>query len=70
MSDVNVWGDIKFGAVWKARTSFSHALVDEHVFSTWNYGRVVCVGDSVVKVRSLPIVKDDLQAYKLMLWQL
>jgi FAD dependent monooxygenase len=70
LSDVNVWGDIKFGAVWKARTSFSHALVDEHVFSTWNYGRVVCVGDSVVKVRILPIVKDDLQAYKLMLWQL
>jgi FAD dependent monooxygenase len=70
MSDVNVWGDIKFGVVWKARTSFSHALVDEHVFSTWSYGRVVCVGDSVVKVRILPIVKDDLQAYKLMLWQL
>jgi FAD dependent monooxygenase len=50
LSGVNVWGDINFGAVRKARTSFSHALVDEHVFSTWNSGRVVCVGDSVVKV--------------------
>jgi FAD dependent monooxygenase len=50
LSGMNVWGDINFGLVFEARTSFSHALVDEHVFSTWNAGRVVCVGDGVVKV--------------------
>ncbi|KAJ0421154.1 hypothetical protein BJY00DRAFT_323394 [Aspergillus carlsbadensis] len=50
LSGVQVWGGITFGAVFQARTSFSHALVDEHVFSTWNAGRVVCLGDSVVKI--------------------
>lgn len=50
LADVPVWGDVTFGAIWKARTSISHALVEENVFKTWNYGRIVCIGDSVIKV--------------------
>ncbi|KAL2850175.1 hypothetical protein BJY01DRAFT_245640 [Aspergillus pseudoustus] len=48
--DMPVWGDVTFGAIWMSRTSFSHALLQENVFKTWNCGRIVCVGDSVVKV--------------------
>ncbi|GLA65891.1 hypothetical protein AtubIFM54640_008091 [Aspergillus tubingensis] len=40
LADVPVWGDVTFGAIWKARTSISHALVEENVFKTWNYGRI------------------------------
>jgi hypothetical protein len=52
-----VCGVIIFSMIWKSRTSSFHALVEENVFKTWNCGRIVCNGNSVIKVHKfLPIM--------------
>ncbi|KAL4914357.1 hypothetical protein BDW62DRAFT_204624 [Aspergillus aurantiobrunneus] len=49
LESVQIWEGVRFGAVFKARTSLSTALVEENVFQTWYHGRIVCIGDSVNK---------------------
>lgn len=50
-ADVPVWEGIRFADIWKERQTFNMTVLQESVFETWSHGRVVCVGDSIHKVR-------------------
>ncbi|KAL4778878.1 hypothetical protein BJX76DRAFT_352253 [Aspergillus varians] len=49
LESVQIWEEVRFGAIFETRTSFSTALVEENVFRPWHYGRIVCIGDSINK---------------------
>lgn len=55
LADSPVWGDIKFGDVWKQRTTFTCVPLEEHMFKKWHHQRIICVGDSVSKVIPPPL---------------
>lgn len=42
---------ITFGDIWKHKQRYSMVAMEEGVFQTWNSERMVCIGDSVLKVR-------------------
>jgi FAD dependent monooxygenase len=50
LRDVVIYQDITFGAIWDSRETASMTALEENVFQTWHYGRMVLIGDSVHKV--------------------
>lgn len=48
---VPVWKSVQFGHVWERRQTFNMTALQESVFETWSGHRLVCVGDSIHKVR-------------------
>ncbi|KAK2877272.1 hypothetical protein FQN49_001277 [Arthroderma sp. PD_2] len=50
VSEFPIWEDVKFGDIWKQRGSFTMHALEEYLFHTWHYGRMVCIGDSVSKM--------------------
>lgn len=46
-------GNIRFGDVWQRRSVVNMSALEENVFQTWSFGRLVCIGDSIHKVRKL-----------------
>lgn len=49
--DVPVWKHIRFGDIWEKRRVFNMLALQEGIFQTWHTGRLVCLGDSIHKVR-------------------
>jgi hypothetical protein len=46
----HIWNGVQFGDLWKRRQVIGITNLEEGVFSTWHYRRVVCIGDSMHKV--------------------
>ncbi|KAL4884275.1 hypothetical protein BJY04DRAFT_206077 [Aspergillus karnatakaensis] len=46
----HIWNGVYFGDLWKSRQVVGITNLEEGVFSTWHYGRVVCIGDSMHKM--------------------
>ncbi|KAL2819029.1 hypothetical protein BDW59DRAFT_165189 [Aspergillus cavernicola] len=46
----HIWNGIQFGDLWKRRQVVGITNLEENVFSTWHWGRVVCIGDSMHKM--------------------
>lgn len=53
-SDIKIVGDLTFGDVWGGREVFNMLSLEENVFETWVHDRIVCIGDSMHKVRNQP----------------
>lgn len=45
------WKDVSFGDLWSRRETFNMTNLEEYVLDNWHWGRIVCLGDSVHKVR-------------------
>jgi hypothetical protein len=56
LKDLHIWDNVDFGHLWQARETYSMTLLEENVFQTWHFGRIVCIGDNMHKVQSLPRV--------------
>ena len=41
---------VQFGHIWAHRETYTMTALEENVFEHWNFGRVVCFGDSMHKV--------------------
>ncbi|KAL4875878.1 hypothetical protein BJY04DRAFT_232116 [Aspergillus karnatakaensis] len=50
VADFPVWNDVTFGDLWAQRIKFALVPLEEHMYKTWSYRRIVCVGDSVSKM--------------------
>ncbi|KAK2768873.1 hypothetical protein FQN54_000733 [Arachnomyces sp. PD_36] len=50
LRDLHILRGVKFGDIWDRRTTLSMTALDEGILRTWNYGRVVCIGDSTNKM--------------------
>jgi FAD dependent monooxygenase len=48
-----VWREVLFRHIWDRREVFSMTALEENVFSTWHFGRIVCFGDSMHKVSAV-----------------
>ncbi|KAL4944973.1 hypothetical protein BDV06DRAFT_232152 [Aspergillus oleicola] len=46
----HIWNGIEFGDLWKRRQVVGITNLEENVFSTWHWGRIVCIGDSMHKM--------------------
>jgi FAD dependent monooxygenase len=46
----HIWNGLQFGEVWKKRQVFGVTNLEENVFQTWHWGRILCIGDSMHKV--------------------
>ena len=51
-SDANLLpkGSVKFGDVWKNRTSYTLVTTEEAEYKQWTWGRIACLGDSIHKM--------------------
>lgn len=52
LHDVTILGDITVGDLWRAREVASMMALEEGLFKTWHFNRIVLLGDSIHKVRS------------------
>ncbi|KAI9728826.1 MAG: hypothetical protein M1834_007213 [Cirrosporium novae-zelandiae] len=50
LQNVKVWKDVVFGDIWARKEVCSMTALEENVFQTWYYGRIVCIGDSMHKM--------------------
>lgn len=50
------WKTVTFGDVWNRREIFTMTPLEEGVFQQWSCGRIVCIGDSMHKVRRTSLV--------------
>ncbi|THC90197.1 hypothetical protein EYZ11_010341 [Aspergillus tanneri] len=50
LKERKIWKDVKFGELWDKREVVSKTALEENVFQTWNFGPVVCIGDSMHKM--------------------
>ncbi|KAL3454184.1 hypothetical protein BJX65DRAFT_317901 [Aspergillus insuetus] len=46
----HIWNGVQFGQLWKRRRVVGMTNLEEGVFSTWQCGRVICIGDSMHKM--------------------
>ncbi|KAL4863118.1 hypothetical protein BDV12DRAFT_206763 [Aspergillus spectabilis] len=46
----HIWNGVQFGDLWKRRQVVGMTNLEENVFPTWHWGRVVCIGDSMHKM--------------------
>lgn len=46
----HIWDGVVFGSLWERREVAGITNLEENVFSTWHWGRIVCIGDSMHKV--------------------
>lgn len=51
LTDKYIWNDIKFKHIWQNREAFAMTALEENIFQNWSFGRIVCIGDSMHKVR-------------------
>lgn len=51
LQDKEIWKGIFFSHIWARRKICSMVAVEENVFRHWHHGRIVCLGDSMHKVR-------------------
>ncbi|KAL2867450.1 FAD-dependent monooxygenase spyC [Aspergillus lucknowensis] len=49
-SNDHIWNGIRFGDLWKRRQSVGITNLEENIFPTWHWGRIVCIGDSMHKM--------------------
>lgn len=54
--DEPIWRETKFGDLWNRREQFAIISLEEGIVQQWNYGRIICIGDSVNKVCVLGIL--------------
>ncbi|KAL6238507.1 hypothetical protein BDW75DRAFT_237394 [Aspergillus navahoensis] len=47
-------GPVTFRDLWENTPKYSSTMLEEGHLRTWNYGRIVCVGDSVSKASQVP----------------
>lgn len=52
-----IWGKVTFADIWAGRESYWMTALEENVFEHWHVGRVVCLGDSIHKVSSIPLLR-------------
>jgi FAD dependent monooxygenase len=50
LQDVTIWREITVGDLWKTKIVVSMTGLEEGIFETWNFNRIVLLGDSVHKV--------------------
>ncbi|KAE8396411.1 hypothetical protein BDV23DRAFT_168217 [Aspergillus alliaceus] len=50
LKDLLITEKIDFGRLWLARETYSVTLLEENVFQTWHFGRIVCIGDNMHKM--------------------
>ncbi|KAJ5545480.1 FAD binding monooxygenase [Penicillium sp. DV-2018c] len=50
LKDMYIWEDIQFSQIWKRRQTYSMTPLEENIFQTWHFGRMVCIGDSMHKM--------------------
>ncbi|KAE8151568.1 hypothetical protein BDV25DRAFT_171339 [Aspergillus avenaceus] len=50
LADLAVWEEVRFGDIWEQRRTFHMTALEEGLLDRWNYGRMVCIGDSVSKI--------------------
>ncbi|PKX95412.1 FAD-dependent oxidoreductase [Aspergillus novofumigatus IBT 16806] len=48
-----IWGEVTFRDLWDRRTRHNTTVLEENVFDTWHYKRIVCIGDSIHKIRQM-----------------
>lgn len=53
LSKLSIWRDISVANLWKNRIFVSMTAMEEGLFQTWHFGRIVLLGDSVHKVSLL-----------------
>ena len=51
LAKLRIWKDVSIVDLWQAREVVSMTALEENIFKTWHYQRLVLVGDSVHKVR-------------------
>lgn len=51
LANIPVGEGVRFGRLWENRQACNMVALEEHVYRTWSFGRVVCISDSVHKVR-------------------
>ena len=50
LRDLSIWNDVKFGDLLAMTDTCAITPLEENLFQTWNYGRILCIGDSTSKV--------------------
>ncbi|KAJ6118338.1 FAD binding monooxygenase [Penicillium samsonianum] len=50
LTEMYVWGNIQFAQLWQRQEIYSMAPLEENIFRTWHFGRIVCIGDSMHKM--------------------
>ena len=59
LKGAHLWKGVAFGDVWDKREVVSMTALDENVFHTWNFDRMVCIGDSIHKVTISPNLENS-----------
>ncbi|KAL3454927.1 FAD/NAD(P)-binding domain-containing protein [Aspergillus heterothallicus] len=49
-ADDIVWDEVTFGDLWDRRIRHNTTILEENVFDTWHYRRMICIGDSIHKM--------------------
>ncbi|KAI0836659.1 FAD binding domain-containing protein [Hypoxylon sp. FL0890] len=44
-----IWKGVTFGDIWEKKETSSLTVLDEFLYRTWSWGRIVCLGDSIHK---------------------
>ncbi|OQD69870.1 hypothetical protein PENPOL_c002G07909 [Penicillium polonicum] len=50
LRDLPIWNDVKFGDLLTLTEVCAMTPLEENLFQTWNYGRILCIGDSISKL--------------------
>lgn len=66
LQNVTILDDISVGDLWKTREVASMTALEEGLFETWHFNRIVLLGDSIHKVGSIPLVHSDLLKLQLL----
>ncbi|KAL5338173.1 FAD/NAD(P)-binding domain-containing protein [Aspergillus crustosus] len=45
-----IWGEVTFRDLWERRVAHNTTVLEENVFDTWHYKRILCIGDSMHKM--------------------
>lgn len=56
LQDKRIHKSVDFGQIWAHRETYSMTALEENVFEHWHFGRIVCFGDSMHKVSSMPVL--------------
>ncbi|KAM0401885.1 hypothetical protein ACHAQC_002582 [Fusarium culmorum] len=59
VADAPIADGIQFQDIWKTRQAFNMVSLEENLFKTWSFGPIVCIGDSMHKVR-FPLLNSKL----------
>jgi 2-polyprenyl-6-methoxyphenol hydroxylase-like FAD-dependent oxidoreductase len=50
IKDTQILPGVRWGDIWSRRETFAMVALEETLFETWNFDRLVCIGDSMIKV--------------------